>query len=91
VLQEFVDEFRGFRLNDMVCVSDKCLPPYCSGSVPASGEILEWINRYGNRFEIKTIQQIDADNAMFSFYNVKSTLDYYQIELYVESKRVVNF
>lgn len=91
MIQEFVDEYRGFKLKGMISVSDKCLPPYCQGYVPVSGEMLEWINRYGNCFRIKTIQQIDTDNAVFSFYEVKSVLDYRQIEHYIPSLRVVNF
>jgi hypothetical protein len=65
LFQEFVDKFRGFKLNSKICVSDKCLPPYCEGSVPVSVEILEWINRYGNCFKIKTIQKIEEYNAVF--------------------------
>lgn len=91
MIQQFVDIVGRFRVEDKVKVLNGCLPPYRTGLNPAPTEILEWINRYGNCFKIKTIFQVSDDNAVFSFYEVKSVLDYYQIEEFMESTRIVNF
>jgi len=91
VLQEFIDCFQGYKIGDKISVRDVCLPPFDDDHVPATSDIVEWVNRYGNCFEITNIQQLEKDNAVFSLHEVRGVLDFWQIEPFVECLRVVNF
>lgn len=91
MLYEFVDKFKGIRVGDTIKVKKECLPPFSSTHVPASVDVIEWINRYGNHFKVDGIQEIENDNAIFTLYEVKGVLDYYQIVYYIDSIRVINF
>lgn len=89
MLQEFVNSFRGISIGDEVEIKEECLPPY--KGIPAPNSMVEYANRYGNCFRIIAIQETELDNAIFSFYEVNSVLDYYQIRFHTKSRRIVNF
>lgn len=90
MMDEFVDEFNGLKVNDKIKIIDECLP--FGGGIPVPNSYLDYINLRGNCFTIKDLFVIDGDDVMIGVYEVKDAVGFYQVESCdYFNPRVLNF
>jgi len=90
VIYEFVDYFKGIRVGDKIKIKLRHIPPCSYKAVPVSNNFVNYIRANGNCFVVRSIQEIDDDNAMIGVEEVTGALEYYQVERYITSKRIIN-
>ena len=87
MIYEFVDCFNGIKIGDKIKIKESCIPP-CR--FPVFSGFVNYIQKFENLFTVRTIQEIDDDNAMIGVEETNGSLEFYQIEKLIESKRVIN-
>lgn len=86
MIYEFVDSFKNIRIGSKITILGKYFR-----IVPNA--FFEYLSFNRNIFTVRTIQEIDDDNAMICVEEVQGVLEYAQINPYFDPRgiiRVVN-
>ena len=90
MIYEFVESFDWLEVGDRVRIKSRYIPPCASKIVPVHKNFINYIRNNGNCFIVRSIQQIDEDNAMIGVDEVSLALEIYQIEKISNSRKVIN-
>jgi hypothetical protein len=92
---EFLDEFKDIRVDKPIRIRESCYPPLSdtliTGILPVSTEFIKYLNRYKNKFVVKTIQESANDDVIICVYEVEGILGYDQVLPYLINKRIFNW
>jgi hypothetical protein len=95
LINEFLDKFLDIKVDRPVKIRESCYPPLShklvTGILPVSDEFVDYINRYENKFVVKTIQENGHIDVVICVYEVEGILGYNQVLPYVTNKRVFNW
>lgn len=90
MIYEFVDTLNGISVGDRVRIKGRYVPPCAYKVVPAPNVFLKYIKKNNNCFIVRTIQQVDDDNAMVGVEEIQGAIEIYQIEKIFGSKKIIN-